>query len=274
MNLNSQIVSAEKKLKQILEKFFVSVFTDKSLSSHGIEHHRRVWNYSKEILPIFFEQQHLPNSHFAEELIVAAYMHDIGMAFETGPRHGRHSFELCKKFLKTYKLDADDFRAALEAIENHDRKDYNSDSLSSEILTILSVADDLDAFGFIGIFRYAEIYLTRKISYEDVGSFIMENAANRFNHFIKLIGYHDMVEEKHKKKYLILDDFFKEYNISLLTYVFGTGQPKGHCGVIELINDLIVKKKGIKEFLETADKNKYDKIIQWYFDGLEKELLG
>ena len=33
--------------------------------------------------------------------------------------------------------------------------------------TILSVADDLDAFGFTGIYRYLEIYLTRGINPED-----------------------------------------------------------------------------------------------------------
>ena len=34
-------------------------------------------------------------------------------------------------------------------------------SKPNELLTILSVADDLDAFGFSGIFRYSEIYLIR-----------------------------------------------------------------------------------------------------------------
>jgi hypothetical protein len=32
------------------------------------------------------------------------------------------------------------------------------------MLTILSVADDLDAFGYIGIYRYIEIYLERGIN--------------------------------------------------------------------------------------------------------------
>jgi HD superfamily phosphodiesterase len=274
MNLNGQIESAENHFKQILEDFFVSVFMEKSLSSHGIEHHRRVWVYSKELLPLIFEHHHLSNPHFIEELIVAAYLHDIGMSVETGPRHGRHSVELCKRFLKKYGLKTEDFSTALEAIENHDLKDYNSASQSSDLLTILSVADDLDAFGFIGIFRFAEIYLTRKINIEDIGSLIMENAALRFNHFLRIIGYHDLLEEKYKKKYLILDDFFKEYNISVLNYAFGTGHPTGYCGVIEIINVLIMKKTDIREFLENAEQDKYDQVIQWYFDSLGKELLG
>ena len=34
----------------------------------------------------------------------------------------------------------------------------------NDLLTVLSVADDLDAFGFTGIYRYSEIYLTRGIN--------------------------------------------------------------------------------------------------------------
>jgi len=50
MDLNGSIESAEKKYKQILEDFFISVYTEKHLSSHGIDHHRRVWNYAKDLI--------------------------------------------------------------------------------------------------------------------------------------------------------------------------------------------------------------------------------
>jgi hypothetical protein len=41
MNLNGIIESAELQFKQILEEFFIAVYDEKSLSSHGIDHHRR-----------------------------------------------------------------------------------------------------------------------------------------------------------------------------------------------------------------------------------------
>ena len=40
---------------------------------------------------------------------------------------------------------------------------------SPEILSILSVADDLEAIGVIGIYRYSEIYLKRGISMVNLG---------------------------------------------------------------------------------------------------------
>ena len=52
MNSTGIIESAEKQYKQILEGFFISVYDEKLLPSHGIDHHRRVWNYSKELLKI------------------------------------------------------------------------------------------------------------------------------------------------------------------------------------------------------------------------------
>ena len=43
------------------------------------------------------------------------------------------------------------------------------DGINNDLLTILSVSDDLDAFGYIGIYRYTEIYLTRGIDPEKIG---------------------------------------------------------------------------------------------------------
>ena len=56
MNLTVSIESAELKFRQILEDFFVSVYDEKDLFSHGIDHHRRVWSYAKELLSIPLRQ--------------------------------------------------------------------------------------------------------------------------------------------------------------------------------------------------------------------------
>jgi HD superfamily phosphodiesterase len=57
MNLTGTIESAERKFKQILEEFFIGAYDDRYLSSHGIDHHRRVWNYAKELLPLLADQK-------------------------------------------------------------------------------------------------------------------------------------------------------------------------------------------------------------------------
>ncbi len=272
MNLKGQIESAETQYKQILEDYFISVFNEKLLSSHGIDHHRRVWKYSKELLSVLREQNISPENKLPQKLIIAAYLHDIGMVIEPGARHGIHSSELCKRFFVLNNLPAEDYGDVLEAIEKHDLKDYRNDSIVHDLLTILSVADDLDAFGFTGIFRYSEIYLKRKTDPEDIGSFIMENAAKRFYHFIRNFEYYDKLIEKHKKRYLLLDDFFKEYNKQFLSYPWEAHHPSGYCGVIEILDGLLSDKKDLLEFLRAEEQNKYDPVIRWFFNGLEKEL--
>jgi HD superfamily phosphodiesterase len=274
MNLKGQIESAETQFKQILEDFFISVFKEESLSSHGIEHHRRVWEYSKELLSILHDTEISPDLLLPQKLLIAAYMHDIGMVIEPGIRHGIHSRELCNRFLTLNSLRPEDYKDVLEAIEKHDLKDYQADTVVHDLLTILSVADDLDAFGFIGIYRYAEIYLTRNTDPEDIGSFIMGNAAKRFNHFIKFFEYNDQLIEIHKKRYLLLDDFFKEYNKQILSYQFEDQHPSGYCGVIKILDGLIKDKKDLRLFLKQKEQDNFDPVIRWFFNGLEKELTA
>jgi HD superfamily phosphodiesterase len=125
MNLTIFIESAEQKFKQILEDFFVSSFDEKSLTSHGIDHHRRVWNYSKELLHLFAEKNPLLHQQLPAKLIIASYLHDIGMTIETGIRHGKYSRDFCIQFLIQNNLPVDDYIDVLEAIENHDNKEYS-----------------------------------------------------------------------------------------------------------------------------------------------------
>ncbi|HBZ20410.1 MAG TPA: hypothetical protein DEO60_04715 [Bacteroidales bacterium] len=82
----------------------------------------------------------------------------------------------------------------------------------NEVLKILSVADDLDAFGYIGIYRYLEIYIARNIRPEVIGEEIRKNALRRFQNFeIKYRNFPELIE-KHRERFLILDDFFVRYN--------------------------------------------------------------
>src|ERR1035437_1963558 len=234
MNLTIFIESAEQKFKQILEDFFVSSFDEKSLTSHGIDHHRRVWNYSKELLHLFAEKNPLLHHQLPAKLIIASYLHDIGMTIETGIRHGKYSRDFCIQFLIQNNLPVDDYIDVLEAIENHDNKEYSGDSETNNILKILSGADDLDAFGFTGVFRYSEIYLKRGINPEMIGQSVRENALKRFENFKTTFGFSNEFVNKHQQRYEILDRFFKEYNKQAPSYKFGGKDPNGYCGVIEM----------------------------------------
>jgi len=272
MNLTGIIESAEKQFKQILEDFFISVYNEKSLSSHGIDHHRRVWNYSKELLKLFPLKTPAKISQLPTELIIASYLHDIGISVDPGIRHGKHSKNLCIQFLSKNNLAQNDFRDVLDAIENHDDKNYTQNAYMDELLVILSVADDLDAFGFTGIFRYLEIYLTRGIEPDKIGYLIGENAKKRIDNFVKIFGADSEIVQKHLRRYNILDNFFSKYNEQLPSYHFGTLNPSGYCGVAEAILFIIKNNVQLKNFLSDLEKFSSDKVIRWFFFELEKEL--
>lgn len=272
MNLTVIIESAELQFKRILEVFFIAVYDEKSLPSHGIDHHRRVWSYSKELLSILPRTKPAELLQLPRKLIIASYLHDIGMAVESGIRHGKHSRNLCIQFLIKNNLPINDYRDVLTAIENHDRKDYPDDPGVDDLLKILSVADDLDAFGFAGIFRYSEIYLTREINPLKIGHMIKDNAEKRFDNFTKTFGFADSLVRKHRKRYDILVNFFDEYNKQIVTYKFGGTHPSGYCGVMEMLTQMIKNKKGLKELYTVVEKHTKDQVIRWFFNGLKSEI--
>lgn len=273
MDLTGTIESAEKQYKQILEEFFISVYNEKSLSSHGIDHHRRVWNYSKELLRLIPVKNTIQFSRLASEMIIACYLHDTGMSIDPGINHGKLSRNLCLQFLIQNNLHENDYKDVLEAIENHDNKNYCDEPSKNYLLTVLSVSDDLDAFGITGIFRYSEIYLTRRISPEKIGSLIRENAAKRYNNFVKTFGPDSELVRKHSNRYYILDNFFSKYNDQLPFYHFGENSPSGYCGVIEIILFMMNNNLLLKDLFMKPEKYSKDNVMRWFFAELEKELF-
>jgi HD superfamily phosphodiesterase len=274
MNLTLQFESAEERFKQILEDFFVSIYDEKSLVSHGLDHHRRVWSFAKELLPIYTGNKKISTIHLPEKLIIASYLHDIGMSVDHGIRHGIHSRDICIRFLNQYNYPLDDFSDVLSAIENHDNKNYSADTNVGALLTILSVADDLDAFGFIGIYRYAEIYLARGIRYNVLGNMIIENASRRFNNFINNAENNQTFIQIHKKRYLILENFFSRYNDQITFYSFGRKNPLGYCGVVEQINKIIKGNMSFHDLSVDRLNESSDQILTWFLKGLTSELFS
>lgn len=272
MYCNEDIVSAETNIKQRLEDFFCTTWGKKVLFSHDITHHRRVWSFAKELFPLQSEDPVcIPFS--AMELIVACYLHDIGMAFDTGPKHGRISASVCSAFLKENDLDISLFKNALNAIESHDNKEYRSLARENRLLELLSCADDLDAFGFTGIYRYLEIYIIRGIRDEELGYMIRENAANRLNHFISVFGSNIELIAKHKKRHAILDIFFERYNKDL-PMISSSGKINNSSILVKnLIADML---KNGQSPLEAAQGlirvHKNEKEVVAFFDGLFSEL--
>jgi HD superfamily phosphodiesterase len=159
------------------------------------------------------ENESNPHSlDFYGKTMIACYLHDLGMTITTGVDHGVHSRNLAAEFLSELSMDLPGFTDMLDAIEKHDNKEYSSGpEEKNKILVILSAADDMDAYGHIGIYRYLEIYIERGVPPEKIADEIRKNAANRFRNLESQFGNYSALIEKHRKRYLILDDFFREF---------------------------------------------------------------
>ena len=270
MDLSDKINSAEGLDKNRLESYFISIFPADHLFSHGLDHHRRVWKYAKELLS-YIDNPEI-DQLFIQKLLIACYLHDTGMAIDTGEKHGRHSRIICEKFLEENNIQKSDFQDVLMATEQHDNKDYSAQQNDDPLLKILSAADDLDAFGYIGIFRYTEIYMLRGTKPADLGYVILSNASNRIRYFNSKFAMYPDLTGKHQKKFQILYEFFRHYNRNCSEYQFGTGNPSGYCGVTEIIMKNINNPDVLSHYIPEQDYIHNDKVIKAFFTELMNEL--
>lgn len=204
MNSSDSITQAEKKYINLLESFFSEKWGSTNLKSHDLDHHRRVWKFARELLTY---SQNIPSS-FIDKLLIACYLHDAGMAIDPGEKHGIQSMLLCREFLLKEGLDSEDYSDLLYAIANHDNKEYSEAGPNSPLLELLCAADDLDAFGYMGIYRYFEIYLIRGINPADIVTRVLKNSSARFASFERNFKAFPELIEKHRKRYQVLHDFF------------------------------------------------------------------
>ena len=134
-----------------MDRLFLCVkkeFQNIWLPSHDEQHHMRVWQHAKNLV---IDTGLKPDLSFLENLILACFFHDIGMVVTLDEDHGKASRKICETFLLKRHTPAS-FSEALEAIEHHDDKNYTrSKKPSSFLLEYLTIADDLDAFGAIGL---------------------------------------------------------------------------------------------------------------------------
>lgn len=270
-SINNICKTLERTLKPDIESFFMSIYPAGHLISHGLEHHKRVWWFAREILLNSGSEKSFIDQHFIEELMIACFLHDTGMAFDHGIKHGIRSRNNAADYLKSRNINQSDFSRSLEAIEYHDDKEYSTPTGDNIVLSFLSVADDLDAFGYSGIYRYADIYLRRNVKFSNLGIEIRENASGRFKNFINKTFLSSDLKRKHSFRYLILDSFFENYNEELEHYSFGTTTPSGHCGLIELISTY-GNSENEDEFSNILLKCSNDFIIKTFHNGLLSEL--
>ena len=266
------VYRAEKKYISQLEEYFTRVWGETNLHSHDIDHHRRVWLFAKELLTsLHNEEKSAPVS--AEKLLIASYLHDAGMSLNSGVNHGVHSRSLCSKFLADNNLPENEFTEVLDAIEMHDNKEVDYSLSPNRVLQILAAADDLDAFGFIGIYRYSEIYLARGVPYSDLGIRIKQNAGSRFRNFMTVFSRFSELVGKHHARYLILDEFFSGYNEEIFSLNNETCSPAGkYSSLFRLFAEMTGKKIPLKHITLLHTGIGPDPFTDWYITGVFSEL--
>ena len=180
-----ELFQAEKKWGGQVFTYLTDLYHGHWLPSHDIAHHRRVWKNACRLANGSFTDLFAEDEFFAEKLFLACFFHDTGLLVEQGEYHGAQSRKICEEFLSE-RTGIMPFEAGevLEAIENHDDKNYEllPGYHFANLKTILSMADDMDAFGAVGVYRYVEIYILRGIVETDVAERILRNASSRYAH--------------------------------------------------------------------------------------------
>ena len=190
-----------------------NLFSAVFLPSHDHLHHFRVWNQTKEIMFMLEESGCRISEDLPQQLILSAFFHDTGLVFTQDEKHGTESRRLCEDFFRKEKPEVPEgFMEILDAIEHHDDKSYRDSVLNgkpgNQVLWLLSAGDDLDAFGYTGIYRYAEIYLQRGMHPEELAGRILVNLQNRFENLGRNFKSHQHFIDRQKVRFGITREFY------------------------------------------------------------------
>lgn len=207
-SISEIITEVESKWLKLLFSFNKQLFTSYYLPSHDHTHHLRVWQNAKDLIFCLSNYGVEINYAFVERLIIACMFHDTGLTITLDEKHGAASKRICQDYFSEQNQPLN-FNEILNAIEFHEDKKYikNSTSINS-INSILAVSDDIDAFGYIGIYRYTEIYLMRGLGMNEIGSKVLSNLESRFKNIENIYGKIEPFFQQTIKKYEITQLFF------------------------------------------------------------------
>ncbi|SDD05864.1 HD domain-containing protein [Williamwhitmania taraxaci] len=193
-------------------------FTGTHIPSHNFAHHQRVWNYALEITRNLDRASSSNNDQAFLNLLVACYFHDTGLTINPGEDHGADSLRILERWLESNpNLKLLLSQSALDAVRLHDDKSYKQQGLNQHplsldnTLAILSIADDMDALGYLGILRYTEIYLMRGIAAQDLPSKVAANLESRFQFMAQTIKSMPELYHHQRQRYEITLQFFSRW---------------------------------------------------------------
>ena len=277
MNVLSQLQKVEHSWLTPLYITCKLAFSQTHLPSHNEDHHYRVWIIARELIKQLEKQAITFSRSDLTKIIIAAFLHDTGMSVTINKTHGKESRKICKKFVDEYKPEGiDNLQELFDVIENHDDKGYQNKFAKiknpKHLFKILSVCDDLDAFGFTGVYRYVEIYLLRGIPVKDIASMVLKNLSNRIDYFTRSFRYLEKYYKNHMKRFDLTWEFFTDLNNQII-HKRKTISLSGPLRVINLINHHVISEKRTPvEASKLIIRNTTDDYVKNYFRGLGLEL--
>jgi HD superfamily phosphodiesterase len=274
------IYNVEQKWLKTLFKVCRDTFSNSFLPSHDETHHYRVWLIARELISELGTHDLYFSEIEIENIIIAIFFHDAGMAKNLEKEHGRISRNICENFFKINpekKIRC--LNEVYEAIEKHDDKEYKNNIQfpvkPTNLFFILSVSDDLDAFGIIGIYRYAEIFLMRNININDLPKKVLDNLNSRFDYFQKNYGFLARFAEKQKARYLTIKSFYEALQKQLTDKAYSSSTRYGPLGVINSIIHFVLDRKLSPEVISKHFlKNAEDLFVKEFFEQFDLEMLS
>lgn len=133
------------------------------------------------------------------------------------------------------------------------------------------MADDLEAMGTIGVYRYAEIYLMRQMELSELGSRILENAEVRYENLKQSCSLCQVLMRSCYSEFEVLRNFYQEYNTQLLLELSPEHVYAGSLGVINYIRTLGMEEKIRPEYLSKHIAQE-DATVKSFFKTLSNEL--
>lgn len=266
MGINENIIKVEEKWLKKLYAHSFKLFENKYLPSHNHEHHLRVWHNAKKIIEALSEKSNLLSPEIIETIFIACFFHDSGLTVTLDEKHGKAGCELCLTFFKQQQLDLPHgIQEILQAIEYHDDKKYLSESFAPEdFRNIVAIADDMDAFGAIGVFRYAEIYLLRGIDVNLLAEKVLPNLNTRFKHIEKIYFEYPSLIANVRLQYEYTKSFYNLLNFNELK----NEQAK----IIQIINyEIITQKKQAGKVWENCYKTMRSPYCKEFFNKIVAE---
>lgn len=253
-----------------------NLFNGQHLPSHDENHHLRVWLHCRGLFTELTRVGVSITYQLIENALIACMFHDSGMVDEIGEKHGALGVKYCKQYLQSIGF-ADEQRTQqiCNAIELHDQKNNQRGGFQSfddmlNLDRLVATADDLDSIGYIGVFRYIEIYLKRGIAKDKMPVKASTNLRRRITNF--LTGYSSFSNycEKQTQRAAVTMNFFMSLSLLIAQDVKMEGTS---LEVYNIFSQMIVDEgQSLEQVIDFVLKNVTSSYTLQFFSRLQKEL--